>query len=237
MPLLPLPPAPIRDPSTVRITEGELKSDIAFLLGGVRTVSVPGVGAWRSALPVLRALGARRVLLAFDADAGRKPVVARALYALCWALQAESGVEVALEQWDEADGKGIDDLLSAGRQPAVIEGADVLRRLEAALPGGARDARGIAAQAAEDRVARAAPTDPERALETLRALDDYTRCCLADLDHAHRRRTGLVLALERGVDPGELLGWLLVVHHGHGPEAEARARRELSRAARVHPRT
>ncbi len=233
VPLLPLPPAPIRDPSTVRITEGELKSDIAFLLGGVRTVSVPGVGAWRSALPVLRYLGARRVLLSFDADAGRKPAVARALYALAWALQAESGVEVALEQWDEADGKGIDDLLAAGHRPAVIEGADVPRRLEAMLPGGAREARGIAARAAEERADGVAPMDPERALQTLRALDAYTRRCLADLDHAHRRRTGLVLALRGGVDPGALLGWLLVVHHGDGPEAEARARQDLSRAARV----
>jgi hypothetical protein len=40
----------------VRITEGELKADVAAALSGVLTVSVPVVSAWRSALPVLRTL-------------------------------------------------------------------------------------------------------------------------------------------------------------------------------------
>ena len=56
--------------------------DVATVLSSVRTITVAGVGAWGSALPVLRALGARRVLLAFDGDAHRNhQAVARALYA------------------------------------------------------------------------------------------------------------------------------------------------------------
>src|SRR5262249_35092364 len=39
---------------TVRVTEGELKADVATALGGVLTVGLPGVSAWRQAAGVLR---------------------------------------------------------------------------------------------------------------------------------------------------------------------------------------
>ena len=38
--------------------------------------------------------------------------------------------EVRLEMWDPADGKGIDDLLAAGKQPAVVTGQEVLARID-----------------------------------------------------------------------------------------------------------
>jgi hypothetical protein len=123
VPLIPAPPLPPPNPGAIRITEGELKADIATVLSGVRTISVPGVASWRASLPVVQALGVRRVLVAFDADAARKPQVARARGALLSALVAETGVEPALEVWDERDGKGIDDLLAAGGHPHVVEGA------------------------------------------------------------------------------------------------------------------
>ena len=50
--------------NTVRLTEGELKSAASTALSGELTISVPGVGNWRLALPVLEALGAREVLVA-----------------------------------------------------------------------------------------------------------------------------------------------------------------------------
>src|SRR5262249_52959376 len=34
------------------------------------------------------------------------------------------------ETWDRADGKGIDDLLAAGKQPTIVTGQQVLARLE-----------------------------------------------------------------------------------------------------------
>ena len=73
----------------VRITEGELKAHVATQLSGVLTLSVAGVSAWRSAMPVLRALEPSRVLLAFDRDAATNPHVARALEATAEALAAE----------------------------------------------------------------------------------------------------------------------------------------------------
>jgi hypothetical protein len=97
----------------VRITEGELKADVATALSGVLTISVPGVSAWRGALPLLRILKPSTVILAFDADAPSNPHVARAGQATADALAAE-GWEVAVESWDPTRAKGIDDALAAG---------------------------------------------------------------------------------------------------------------------------
>ena len=40
----------------MRITEGELKADIAYVASGVPTISFPGVDSWRVVVPVLREL-------------------------------------------------------------------------------------------------------------------------------------------------------------------------------------
>lgn len=104
----------------VRLTEGELKADVATALSGLLTVSVPGVSNWRPALPVLHQLGAETVRLAFDADAETNPHVARALARCAAALQAD-GFRVLLETWPADAGKGIDDLLAAGGTPETKE--------------------------------------------------------------------------------------------------------------------
>ena len=72
-----------------RLTEGELKSDIATVLSGMRTISVSGAGNWRTALPILHELGVKSVRLAFDADARRNPHVALALVQAARALSRE----------------------------------------------------------------------------------------------------------------------------------------------------
>jgi hypothetical protein len=104
----------------VRLTEGERKSDIAFVLTGLPTISTPGVSSWRACLPVLKALGCKIVRLAFDADAKDKPSVARALDAAAVALAAE-GFAVELERWP-AEHKGIDDALAAGAAVEILIG-------------------------------------------------------------------------------------------------------------------
>ena len=58
-------------------------------------------------------LGAKTVLVAYDADARTNPAVAGALARLVRDL-AGHGFAVELEIWNVADGKGIDDLLHAG---------------------------------------------------------------------------------------------------------------------------
>ena len=101
-----------------RITEGELKADVATRLSGVPTVSFPGVASWRVVLPVLQALQAKTVRVAFDADADKNAAVARPLRECVQELQAH-GYAVELERWPADAGKGIDDALAAGR------GADI----------------------------------------------------------------------------------------------------------------
>ena len=102
---------------TVRLTEGELKGDIATALSRLLTLSIPGVALWRKALPVLEGLRPQQVLLAFDADWRTNPHVAQALGQAAVAL-VTAGYAVQVEAWEPALGKGIDDLLTAGHTPA-----------------------------------------------------------------------------------------------------------------------
>lgn len=100
-----------RDPGgELLVTEGELKADVATLLARRPVLSVPGVGAWRLALPVVAALRPGRVLVAFDSDAIDNPDVATAAERLLRALR-NAGVRAALHTWPAAHGKGLDDLL------------------------------------------------------------------------------------------------------------------------------
>jgi hypothetical protein len=119
---------------TVRLTEGELKADIATALSGIPTISAPGVGNWRLALPVIKQLEAKKVLLAMDQDGrpGTLAAVEQALYGL-----TREEFDVAVEWWDGQAAKGIDDLLAAGRQPEVLTGlAAALRVRDALAPPG-----------------------------------------------------------------------------------------------------
>src|SRR5262249_29587763 len=94
---VPLHDGPYGD--TVRLTEGELKADIATALSGLLTVSIPGVALWRKVLPVLQLLQPRQVRLAFDADWRTNPYVARALAHGAFAL-VKAGYAVQVEDWN-----------------------------------------------------------------------------------------------------------------------------------------
>jgi hypothetical protein len=122
----------------VRLTEGELKADVAAALSEIPTISIPGANSWRPALDVLPALGCKTVRLALDMDAREKPAVARALVAFAAALrQADYAVE--LEQWDSAH-KGIDDALAAGGELRVLKGRDAREAItRIALAAGVRE--------------------------------------------------------------------------------------------------
>jgi hypothetical protein len=127
------PHAPTGTPQqadVVRLTEGELKADVAWALSGVPTLSAPGATAWRKCLPMIKALGAKAVRLAFDADARTNSIVAGAARDCADGLAAE-GLAVEVEQWSLEDGKGIDDLLAAGKKPEVLTGEEARRALEA----------------------------------------------------------------------------------------------------------
>lgn len=128
-----------RQADEVRLTEGEIKSDVAFHVSGLPTLGAPGVTNWRRCLEQLRAMQARVVRLAFDQDTPPRPGVVQELRACAEGL-LQLGYEVRLEIWDGAGGqyKGIDDLLAAGRQPEVVAG----QRVFAALAGVADAAGG-----------------------------------------------------------------------------------------------
>jgi hypothetical protein len=96
---------------TVRVTEGELKADVATLLSGELTISVPGVNSWRTALAVVNELTPELVVVAFDSDKAQNEHVSRAERRLINALLV-AGFEVEVEEW--SDHKGIDDALLAG---------------------------------------------------------------------------------------------------------------------------
>ncbi|HTU19242.1 MAG TPA: DUF927 domain-containing protein [Gemmataceae bacterium] len=103
----------------IRLTEGELKSDVATSCSKMPTLGVNGVAA-KAALPVLRELQAKTVRLAFDADAAQNKFVARALSDAYDQLLVE-GFAVEVERW-AAEHKGIDDALAAGAAIEVLTG-------------------------------------------------------------------------------------------------------------------
>jgi hypothetical protein len=128
------------DTTAVRITEGELKGDVATALSGMLTLGLPGVSVWRPAVATLRELGTHLMRLAFDADAGHNRSVAQALDGTARGL-ADEGFVLEFETWLESDGKGIDDLLAADKNPILLQGdaawaaiAEIVRAAKEANP-------------------------------------------------------------------------------------------------------
>jgi hypothetical protein len=106
----------------IRVSEGELKADAATVLSGTLTLSVPGVSCWRAVLPLLEHLQPRQVSLAFDRDWRTKPQVADALTDVAFALM-QARYRLLMEDWYDQPEKGIDDLLAAGKRPALKSAA------------------------------------------------------------------------------------------------------------------
>jgi hypothetical protein len=75
-------------------------------------------------------LRTQTVRLALDADAGDNPHVARALLACAETLPCE-GFTVELERWNKVCGKGLDDLLVAGKVPELLRGDEALAAVRA----------------------------------------------------------------------------------------------------------
>jgi len=115
----------------IRITEGELKADIATNLTGILTVSIPGVNLWRHAIPAIKSINPQRVLLAFDSDKdgrtndyrnpeGQPVSVGKSLAQLYLAIKRE-GFHPVIETWEPEAGKGIDDVLTSQGNDSVRE--------------------------------------------------------------------------------------------------------------------
>lgn len=119
----------VRKAHTAWIGEGPLKQDIAVDIIskmydeeelediGTTMLGLPGVGSWRLALPILKEMGIKKVIICFDMDAISNPYVLKHLKECSKALKEEGYVgELAL--WDgDNHGKGIDDCLIKNRLP------------------------------------------------------------------------------------------------------------------------
>jgi hypothetical protein len=135
------------DPGTaLLVTEGSKKADSAVTVG-IACVALPGVDGWRGtnakggklAVPDWNdiALNGRRVVLAFDSDACRKPDVQRALRSLAGYLATKGASVEYLHLPDPDDGKcGLDDYLAA-------EGAGGIWSLVRPEPPFAADAKTV----------------------------------------------------------------------------------------------
>jgi hypothetical protein len=108
--------------TVLRVTEGELKADVAFDRSGVYTIGLPGVTAWRRALHRICLLVPERVLVAFDwADVQTNFPVYQQWVTFVGGLR-DQGLRVAVEIWDDESHKGIDDALAAGEATELVEG-------------------------------------------------------------------------------------------------------------------
>ncbi|MGP4074091.1 DUF3854 domain-containing protein, partial [Piscibacillus sp. B03] len=114
----------------VWLSEGPIKCDIAsdFIDRaysqeeiqeiGDTFIAIPGVQAWRLALPAIKRMEVKRVNLAFDADIRSNIDVQKALIDVAKELKHQ-GIELHLAQWNEHDGNGIDDLFLNGYKPSM----------------------------------------------------------------------------------------------------------------------
>jgi len=139
------------DKTTIRITEGTLKADVATFLSSILTIGLPGVNSWRRVPKFVRQLGASIIRLAYDADASKNLHVAQSLSQLANHLRDEGGLVVELEVWDLADGKGIDDLFAAGKSPRVLSGDSVFPGIEEIDKEARAKSRQVAAESGQVR--------------------------------------------------------------------------------------
>jgi len=151
-------PRGIRGPvDLIRITEGQLKANVAYRLSDIPTIGFPGVDSWRRVLPILKDLRAKTVRVAFDADAPTNRNVARCLRDCIKGLQSD-GYTVQLERWSIEAGKGIDDVLAAGKADCIeILSGDAVTAAAEEIAAAA----GVDAQPAPDRPNEAID-DPHR---------------------------------------------------------------------------
>lgn len=134
------PGAPIHVPAampelceTVRVTEGALKADIAFVLTGVPTVGLPGLSGLPKLIETLTAMGCKTVRLAMDDDMRKNPMVATAVGSLSEGI-TKAGFSIEFEQWYRH--KGIDDALAAGVGCMVHRGIQAIRIMAAMRANG-----------------------------------------------------------------------------------------------------
>lgn len=119
---------PTDDFTVVYFTEGEKKAMIANLLLGAPCVSFPGVGTFKTAFEARcdkKSIvdycvehGMKRGVLCYDADKNNnKVVLMQETNCVKWFL--ENKIQLSIGAWNEAFGKGLDDILLQGIRPTI----------------------------------------------------------------------------------------------------------------------
>ena len=120
---------PEDDYSIVWLTEGEKKAIFSYEIIKQPFICIPGVSSFmkltqkrrggKSALDILKQRGTKSAVIAYDADRYKNDMVMNAMNGLANLLQNE-GFNVYIADWEIKDGKGLDDLLSAGYLPSLM---------------------------------------------------------------------------------------------------------------------
>jgi len=116
----------------IAVTEGKFKALHLSRMGYV-VLNIRGVGNWRTVFPVLKKLtemdvNTSRVFIVFDADSRKNPSVAEHSAAFGQHLM-KNGYNTYYLTWPNTCGKGVDDVVLAGRQGQIrtVDGEKFLR--------------------------------------------------------------------------------------------------------------
>ena len=96
----------------VRITEGILKADVATHLGDIYCIGLHGL-SFNGISEALQILGVSTVKICVDIDWKKNQQVKNGLLRIYNHI-VELGYETLVQEWNESDGKGIDDVLLGG---------------------------------------------------------------------------------------------------------------------------
>ena len=114
---VPLHPG-LSHPLGSRVIEGIIKADTSTLRTGVLCLGIPSGSRWAEGIRCAEALGVESILLSPDADTRHKLNICTSLTFAADALTAK-GETFYLEVWPEEAGKGLDDVLNAGRRVEI----------------------------------------------------------------------------------------------------------------------
>ena len=124
--------------TSVRITEGVLKADVATALGDIYCLGMHGLNLQEDLESVLIALEVSELIISLDAGEDKNTDMLRAKANLI-TLTKEMGIDVQVEVWDRQYGKGIDDVLHDGHKDKITyateeEIGEILKSVKAAGP-------------------------------------------------------------------------------------------------------
>ena len=120
----------------IRITEGELKADIATLSSGIYTIGCPGIHSLSAPLEFLTMhCHSAKIILSPDFGEINNNGIAEKVLQTIYDYQ-QAGFKVYLEAWltnENGMPKGIDDALKAGAELSHIPGDEAVKFLEEIL--------------------------------------------------------------------------------------------------------